>query len=62
MVDGSLQAVYDHIRMLDAPTYPPGFIEHGGLRLEFSNAQLQGDEIVARVVIRKKPIDQETES
>ena len=59
---GSLQAVYDHIRMLDAPTYPPGFIEHGGLRLEFSNAQLQGDEIVARVVIRKKPTDQETES
>lgn len=52
-MDGSLQAVYDHIRMLDAPSYPLGFVEYGGLRLEFSNAQLQGEEIVARVVIRK---------
>lgn len=59
-MDGSLQAVYDHIRMLDAPTYPPGFIEYGGFRLEFSNAQLQDDEIVARVVIRKKPIETES--
>jgi methionyl-tRNA formyltransferase len=61
-MDGSLQTVYDHIRMLDAPTYPHGFVKHGGFRLEFSNAQLQDDEIVARVVIRKKPMDQETES
>lgn len=60
--DGSLETVYDHIRMLDAPTYPLGFIEHGGFRLEFSNAQLHDGEIVARVVIRKKPTHQETKS
>jgi methionyl-tRNA formyltransferase len=52
---GELVALYDHIRMLDAPTYPPAFIEYGNFRLEFSNAQLEDDEIVARVVIRKKP-------
>lgn len=51
--EGNLRLVYDHIRMLDAPTYPLGFIEYGDFRLEFSNAQLQEDEIVARVVIRK---------
>jgi methionyl-tRNA formyltransferase len=51
---GRLDLVYDHIRMLDAPTYPLAFIEHGNFRLEFSNAELLDDEIVARVVIRKK--------
>ena len=59
---GRLEALYDHIRMLDAPSYPQAFIEHGNFRFEFSNAQLQGDEVVAQVVIREKPTDQETES
>jgi methionyl-tRNA formyltransferase len=53
---GALQLVYDHIRMLDAPTYPLAFVEHGNFRLEFSYAELLEDEIVARVVIRKKPV------
>lgn len=52
---GELVALYDHIRMLDAPTYPPAFLEYGNFRLEFSNAQMEDDEIIARVVIRKKP-------
>ncbi len=55
--EGELHQVYDHIRMLDAPTYPLAFVEHGNFRLEFSNAQLLGDEVIARVVIRKKPAE-----
>jgi methionyl-tRNA formyltransferase len=51
---GALRSVYDHIRMLDAPTYPLAFVEYGNLHLEFSNAELLEDEVVARVVIRKK--------
>ena len=54
--DGSLQLIYDHIRMLDAPTYPLAFLEHGGFRLEFSNAQLLEEEVVAKVVIRRKRV------
>ncbi len=53
--EGDLEAIYDHIRMLDAPTYPLAFVEQGSFRLEFSDAQLFEDEIVAKVVIRKKP-------
>ena len=55
--DGDLRLVYDHIRMLDAPTYPLAFVEHGNFRLEFSNAQLLKDEVIAKVVIRKKPTE-----
>ncbi|MBB5392532.1 MULTISPECIES: methionyl-tRNA formyltransferase [unclassified Herbaspirillum] len=56
-LEGGLEQVYDHIRMLDAPTYPHAFIQHGNFRLEFSDAQYLEDEIIARVVIRKKPIE-----
>lgn len=52
--EGNLLALYDHIRMLDAPTYPLAFIEHGNYRIEFSHAEIQGDEIHATVVMRKK--------
>ena len=54
---GRLQLVYDHIRMLDAPTYPLAFVEHGDFRLEFCNANIQNDEIIAQVFIRKKPVE-----
>jgi len=53
---GNLTAVYDHIRMLDAPTYPPGFIEYGDFVMEFSHAEQRGDEVIATVSIRKKPV------
>ncbi len=43
---------YDHIRMLDAPTYPKAFIEYGDLRLEFTDASVNGDEVEARVRIK----------
>lgn len=51
--EGTLERLYDHIRMLDAPTYPLAFIEHGKFRLEFANAKLNGDEITAEIKIRK---------
>lgn len=50
---GSLKQLYDHIRMLDAESYPHGFIEYGSWRLEFSKAEWNGDELVAQVLIRK---------
>jgi methionyl-tRNA formyltransferase len=49
----SLTRLYDHIRMLDAPGYPAAFLEWAGLRFEFSDATLEGDELVAKVVVRK---------
>ena len=53
---GGGRLLYDHIRMLDAPSYPLAFVEHGDFRLEFSSAQLKEEEVVAQVVIRKKPV------
>lgn len=54
-VAGEAIALYDHIRMLDAPTYPPAFIEWGDFRLEFCNAELAEDgSVTAQVSIRKR--------
>jgi methionyl-tRNA formyltransferase len=50
----SLPRLYDFIRMLDAPTYPLAFIEHGDFRLEFSHPQLSKDVLKAHVTIRRK--------
>lgn len=54
-VAGDMRTIYNHIRMLDAPSYPSAFLEYGGFRLEFSNAQLSDGEVAARVVIRMRP-------
>ncbi|WP_021029080.1 methionyl-tRNA formyltransferase [Litchfieldella anticariensis] len=51
---GDIGTLYDHIRMLDAPTYPLAFIEYGEFIVEFSDADVQGDELSASVRIRKK--------
>lgn len=50
----SLSKINDYIRMLDAPTYPLAFIEHGVYKFEFSFSKLFKDNIVARVKITKK--------
>jgi methionyl-tRNA formyltransferase len=47
-------ALYDHIRMLDAPRYPKAFLEHGEWRLEFDQAKLREDGVEARVSFRRK--------
>ena len=53
-VQASFCKLYDFIRMLDAPTYPLAYIEHGDFRLEFSHPQLSEDVLKARVTIRRK--------
>lgn len=52
----SLNALHDHIRMLDADSYPKAYLETRNLRLEFSDAVLRKDSVRANVsfMIRKK--------
>jgi methionyl-tRNA formyltransferase len=50
----SVRELYDHIRMLDAETYPPAFLDFGRWRIEFSNARLCDDGVKAKVVIRPR--------
>jgi methionyl-tRNA formyltransferase len=52
--DGSVSALYNFIRMLDAPTYPKAFVDCGEWRIEFDRARVESDSVEARVVIRKK--------
>ncbi|CAM0553729.1 MULTISPECIES: methionyl-tRNA formyltransferase [Halomonadaceae] len=53
-VFGSIKSLYNHIRMLDAPTYPKAYLEHGEFILEFSGANTCEGELTATVKIRKK--------
>lgn len=48
-----LGKVYDYIRMLDAEGYPSAFLQVGNLRLEFSSASLDDDQVHAKVRITK---------
>lgn len=48
---GSLQALHDFMRMLDADGYPPAFLEHAGFHYEFHRAALYDGRIIADVVI-----------
>ena len=50
----SLEKIYDQIRMLDAETYPRAFINENELNLEFFDAELKKDRILAKVEITKK--------
>lgn len=50
-VDMSLDAVYDHIRMLDAEGYPRAFLEIGSLRFEFTSASHHPEFVHAEVRI-----------
>jgi methionyl-tRNA formyltransferase len=49
---GALEEIYDHIRMLDADSYPRAFIDHGTLHYTFSDARLVDNSVDARVRIR----------
>lgn len=51
---GTLEALHDHIRMMDAETYPKAFLELEGFRLEFDRACLEDERLVGRVVIRAR--------
>ncbi|WP_415883473.1 hypothetical protein [Neptuniibacter sp. QD34_54] len=52
-IEGQIEDLYDHIRMLDAKGYPHAFIDHGEYRYEFVNASVSDEAIKAEVVIRK---------
>ena len=53
--EGEVVTLYDHIRMLDAPTYPPAFIEWGDFRFEFGDAELAKDgSVTAKVCMRRR--------
>jgi methionyl-tRNA formyltransferase len=51
---GEMEKLFDQIRMLDAPGYPKAFLGLNALKLEFFNARLVQDEIIANVRIIKK--------
>jgi methionyl-tRNA formyltransferase len=48
------QQLYNLIRMLDAQDYPKAYAEVGEWRVEFKGSQLEGDEVRAQVIIKKK--------
>ena len=51
----NIKNIYDHIRMLDAETYPKAFIETDHFKIEFTNAHLENNEVItANVRIIKK--------
>ena len=49
----SLKELFDHIRMLDAETYPRAFVQYGDYKLEFAQAALVNDELRCSVTISK---------
>ncbi len=57
---GSLEELYDFIRMLDAEGYPRAFLNHGGFRYELSRAALYEGRIVADVTITLANAGKET--
>lgn len=51
---GKPEEVYDHIRMLDAESYPQAFIRYGDFVITFRDADLaEGESVKASVEIRK---------
>ena len=54
--DMELDTIYDYIRMLDAEGYPRAYLEFGGYRLAFEDADLaeDGQTLSARVVFQKR--------
>jgi methionyl-tRNA formyltransferase len=49
----NLHHIYDHIRMLDAETYPHAFLIYEGFRFEFTRVSLYEGKLKADVVITK---------
>jgi methionyl-tRNA formyltransferase len=54
----SAATIYDHIRMLDAETYPHAFIRHGEFVITFRNAQEEDGVVKAVAEIRKAHANQ----
>jgi methionyl-tRNA formyltransferase len=49
---GNPTTIYDFIRMLDAETYPHAFLDWGEFRLWLTGANLENDELTAKVSIK----------
>ena len=54
----TLEQIYDHIRMLDAPGYPKAFIETDDYKIEFNSAELNVNSIKAscRIVLKRNEV------
>jgi methionyl-tRNA formyltransferase len=48
----TLRTLFNHIRMLDAHSYPSAFINYGNLRIEFTNAKINKKNLDANVNIK----------
>ncbi len=53
----TLEQVYDWIRMLDAPGYPPAFLDVGPFRIHFRRASMHYERVRADVEIVRRPED-----
>lgn len=54
ILGGTINDLYDFIRMLDAPGYPHSYIENNEFLFEFTGAEVKDDSITAQVKITKK--------
>ncbi len=50
----SLKKLYDHIRMLDADSYPKAFIDYGKMKIEFRDASKKNNSIDLKATIKLK--------
>lgn len=50
----TLEELFDHIRMLDAESYPKAFIEYGNLRIELTKPKLKNGKLTAETNIELK--------
>ena len=56
LAEPTIENIYDHIRMLDADTYPHAFIDLPKYRIEFTNARKKNGTIQTdSVIIKKSP-------
>ena len=51
----SLRALHDHIRMLEAPSYPHAHIDIAHFRIQFSSREFNGNEIKVYATIKNIP-------
>jgi methionyl-tRNA formyltransferase len=51
--DLTAETLYDHIRMLDAPGYPPAFLRYGSWVAKFTQARLADNVVEAQVRFEK---------
>jgi len=49
-----LKKIYDYIRMLDAEGYPSAFMETDNFKIEFKNARLKNNKLLADCCIKSK--------